>query len=165
MAQGFDYSPKKLMACSSRAEQKQSKKEELDDDFVVLDIAALSPLVAAEIDSTANPRLSLQRTLSRKGSQRAGAEKNTAAAAAAELAGGEEEASVHVAGEGVSSTVAHATSHIGKCRKVAGRRASLGVDPRRVLFFFATLSSMGTLILLYFTLSMSKMADHVADAR
>lgn len=47
------------MACSSRAEQKQSKKEELDDDFVVLDIAALSPLVAAEIDSTANPRLSV----------------------------------------------------------------------------------------------------------
>ncbi|KAH7662192.1 hypothetical protein IHE45_15G116300 [Dioscorea alata] len=163
MAQGFDYSPKKLMACSSRAEQKQGKKEELDDDFVVLDIAALSPLVAAEIDSTASPRLSLQRTLSRKGAQRAGAEKNTAAAV--EPAGGEEEASVHVAGEGVSSTVAHVTSHTGKCRKVAGRRASVGVDPRRVLFFFATLSSMGTLILLYFTLSMGKMTDHVADVR
>ncbi|KAM0952302.1 hypothetical protein DsansV1_C03g0034951 [Dioscorea sansibarensis] len=161
MAQGFDSSTKKLMASSSRAEQRQSKKEELDDDFIVLNIAALSPLVAAEIDSTASPRLS--RTLSRKGTQRAGAEKNTVAAV--EPAGGEEEAGVHVAGEGGSCTVPHATNQTGKCRKVPGRRASLGVDPRRVLFFFASLSSMGTLILLYFTLSMGKMADHAADAR
>ncbi|XP_027159118.1 uncharacterized protein LOC113760650 isoform X2 [Coffea eugenioides] len=30
------------------------------------------------------------------------------------------------------------------------------IDPRRILFFFATLSSMGTILLIYFTLSMNK---------
>ncbi|KAK1260160.1 hypothetical protein QJS04_geneDACA019123 [Acorus gramineus] len=39
-----------------------------------------------------------------------------------------------------------------------GRRSSFyWVGPRRVLMFFATLSSMGTLVLLYFTLSMATM--------
>ncbi|XP_075487186.1 uncharacterized protein LOC142526581 isoform X1 [Primulina tabacum] len=33
---------------------------------------------------------------------------------------------------------------------------SLTVDPRRILFLFATLSSIGTIILIYFTLSMTK---------
>ncbi|XP_022777396.1 uncharacterized protein LOC111318794 isoform X2 [Durio zibethinus] len=31
------------------------------------------------------------------------------------------------------------------------------LDPRRILMFFATLSSMGTILLIYFTLSVSKM--------
>ncbi|OMO76726.1 hypothetical protein CCACVL1_15473 [Corchorus capsularis] len=30
-------------------------------------------------------------------------------------------------------------------------------DPKRILFFFATLSSMGTILLIYFTLSISRM--------
>ncbi|XP_073030129.1 uncharacterized protein [Primulina eburnea] len=33
---------------------------------------------------------------------------------------------------------------------------SLTIDPRRILFLFATLSSIGTIILIYFTLSMTK---------
>jgi len=37
-----------------------------------------------------------------------------------------------------------------------GRRPAPWLDPRRVVFLFATLSSVGTLILLYFTLSMSR---------
>lgn len=32
------------------------------------------------------------------------------------------------------------------------------INPRRVLFFFATLSSMGTIILIYFTLSVGKLS-------
>ncbi|KAJ0983328.1 hypothetical protein J5N97_011583 [Dioscorea zingiberensis] len=160
MAQVFDSSPKKFMASSNQAEEKQSKKEKLDD-FIVLDIAALSPIVAAE-----SPRLSLQRTLSRKGPPRAGGEKcPPVVEPAVASSGGDEGSGVHVAGEGGGCTVPNATSQTGKCRKVAGRRASLGVDPRRVLLFFATLSSMGTLILLYFTISMGKMAGHAAAAR
>ncbi|XP_049356681.1 uncharacterized protein LOC125821309 [Solanum verrucosum] len=31
------------------------------------------------------------------------------------------------------------------------------IDPRRILIFFATLSSMGTILLIYFTLSMTKL--------
>uniref|UniRef100_A0A1D1XFB7 Replicase polyprotein 1ab n=2 Tax=Anthurium amnicola TaxID=1678845 RepID=A0A1D1XFB7_9ARAE len=52
-------------------------------------------------------------------------------------------------------------------RRSHGRRAAAApwFHPRRVLVFFATLSSMGTIILLYFTLSMGKMADGDANAR
>ncbi|XP_044462045.1 uncharacterized protein LOC123193252 isoform X2 [Mangifera indica] len=46
-------------------------------------------------------------------------------------------------------------------RRNSFKRSSLWVlDPKRVLLFFATLSSMGTILLIYFTLSMSK---HNAD--
>ncbi|MQM18157.1 hypothetical protein Taro_051147, partial [Colocasia esculenta] len=48
------------------------------------------------------------------------------------------------------------------CKRAYSRRAtpaSPWLDPRRVLLFFATLSSMGTIILLYFTLSMGTMGD------
>lgn len=34
------------------------------------------------------------------------------------------------------------------------------IDPRRILFFFATLSSVGTILLIYFTLSMNKFGGH-----
>ncbi|XP_065879807.1 uncharacterized protein [Euphorbia lathyris] len=36
---------------------------------------------------------------------------------------------------------------------------SWAIDPKRVLFFFATLSSMGTLLLIYFTLSIGKFGE------
>ncbi|KAG8635242.1 uncharacterized protein LOC110603623 isoform X2 [Manihot esculenta] len=36
--------------------------------------------------------------------------------------------------------------------------SSWAIDPKRVLFFFATLSSMGTILLIYFTLSMGKLS-------
>ncbi|KDP20804.1 hypothetical protein JCGZ_21275 [Jatropha curcas] len=40
---------------------------------------------------------------------------------------------------------------------------SWAIDPKRILFFFATLSSMGTILLIYFTLSMGKLsADDTA---
>lgn len=53
-----------------------------------------------------------------------------------------------------------------KCmtRRSSFRRSSptWTIDPRKILFFFATLSSMGTILLIYFTLSMSKL-DGVND--
>ncbi|KAI3890292.1 hypothetical protein MKW92_034848 [Papaver armeniacum] len=38
------------------------------------------------------------------------------------------------------------------------------MDPRRILLFFASLSSMGTIILIYFTLSIGKFSGDVSDA-
>ncbi|PSS04717.1 E3 ubiquitin-protein like [Actinidia chinensis var. chinensis] len=44
-------------------------------------------------------------------------------------------------------------------KRLSFRRSSpsWAIDPRRILLFFATLSSMGTILLIYFTLSMSKL--------
>ncbi|XP_058194873.1 uncharacterized protein LOC131311425 [Rhododendron vialii] len=42
--------------------------------------------------------------------------------------------------------------------------ASWAVDPRRILLFFATLSSMGTILLIYFTLSMGRQSGVDSDA-
>ncbi|KAK9133529.1 hypothetical protein Scep_013057 [Stephania cephalantha] len=36
------------------------------------------------------------------------------------------------------------------------------MDPRRVLFFFATLSSLGTIILIYFSLSIARLGDNTS---
>ncbi|CAN4078303.1 unnamed protein product [Withania somnifera] len=54
--------------------------------------------------------------------------------------------------------------------KVGGRRFSFRrssnwtIDPRRILLFFATLSSMGTILLIYFTLSIAKLnGEDIAD--
>ncbi|XP_075477301.1 uncharacterized protein LOC142518398 [Primulina tabacum] len=52
------------------------------------------------------------------------------------------------------------TAEESKCgnKRFSFRRSplSLTVDPRRIFFLFATLSSIGTIILIYFTLSMTK---------
>lgn len=40
--------------------------------------------------------------------------------------------------------------------KIYTKQRSFGIGPKQVLLFFATLSSMGTLILIYFTLSINK---------
>ncbi|CAO1944804.1 unnamed protein product [Urochloa humidicola] len=50
-------------------------------------------------------------------------------------------------------------------RRRASRRVPGWRDPRKILFAFAALSSVGTLILLYFTLSMGKMAGGQADGQ
>nr|DAD20580.1 TPA_asm: hypothetical protein HUJ06_022043 [Nelumbo nucifera] len=47
-------------------------------------------------------------------------------------------------------------------RRYSGRRSSWFLDPRRVVVFFATLSSMGTILLIYFTLSISN--NHLISA-
>lgn len=63
-----------------------------------------------------------------------------------------------------TSSVAAANGVTTTESKVGGRRFSFRrssspswtVDPRRILIFFATLSSIGTILLIYFTLSMAK---------
>ncbi|XP_057961968.1 uncharacterized protein LOC131153577 isoform X2 [Malania oleifera] len=44
-----------------------------------------------------------------------------------------------------------------RCPSRRSPSSSCFLDPRRVLFFFATLSSMGTILLIYLTLSVGKM--------
>ncbi|CAL9053755.1 unnamed protein product [Musa banksii] len=127
-----------------------------DDSFVALDIAEL---VAAtdQRDPTASPRVPklVMKSLSRNGSQRSGDGGGGGGGAAVSAKGGpsgrdKPPASAHVAVEGEAAR--------GRCRRAVGcRRPSLWRDPRRVLFVFASLSCMGTLILLYFTLSMGSM--------
>ncbi|NP_001145470.1 uncharacterized protein [Zea mays] len=53
----------------------------------------------------------------------------------------------------------------GAKRRRSSRRVLGWRDPRKILFAFAALSSVGTLILLYFTLSMGKMTGGQADGQ
>ncbi|KAL6332271.1 hypothetical protein AAG906_001986 [Vitis piasezkii] len=144
-------------------------------------------------DTTANSRITLQRSLSRKGSQRGGEKKPNSVASIdadavlatssprAALAGGstlEKPVAVVVAAAAGGTTDHHPVGsqvhhHIAitagnistitesRCisRRYSFRRASPSwlIDPRRILFFFATLSSMGTILLIYFTLSIKRL--------
>ncbi|KAJ7946238.1 putative Transmembrane protein [Quillaja saponaria] len=55
-----------------------------------------------------------------------------------------------------SSTTTPTTENKYFVRRNSFRRGSWGLDPKRVLLFFATLSSMGTILLIYLTLSLNK---------
>lgn len=66
-----------------------------------------------------------------------------------------------VAGHG---TAAATESKIGGRRFSFRRSTNWTIDPRRILLFFATLSSMGTMLLIYFTLSIAKLnGEDIAD--
>ncbi|CAN1222291.1 hypothetical protein LINGRAPRIM_LOCUS539 [Linum grandiflorum] len=135
-------------------------------------------------ESYANSRITLQRSLSRKGFIRGGGggDKKAAEASSAALVGG----SMPEMGTKTTTTVAHsansngqghhqititsAASNIKATTTVDGRcavrrnsfkrsQASWLLDPRKVLFFFATLSSIGTLLLICFTLSIVQSDD------
>ncbi|XP_066390926.1 uncharacterized protein [Miscanthus floridulus] len=135
--------------------------------FVALDVGALSSLAGdagPPGTPTAPPRTpKVMRSLSRKGDRKP----PPAEADANGTAGGGSERPqlfVHVAAgdlgdaPGSARLVVHtplAGTPGSKSRRF-GRRPAPWLDPRRVVFLFATLSSVGTLILLYFTLSMSR---------
>ncbi|KAJ9566620.1 hypothetical protein OSB04_002586 [Centaurea solstitialis] len=59
-----------------------------------------------------------------------------------------------------TATTAIAGDTSTRSRLIAKRSSSFKqtsvINPRRILFFFATLSSMGTILLIYFTLSMAR---------
>ncbi|PVH64967.1 hypothetical protein PAHAL_2G394700 [Panicum hallii] len=142
--------------------------------FVALDVGALSSLAGdagppgtptapprTPTASAAPPRTPVVRSLSRKGDR-----KSADGDANATAGGGGERPQlfVHVAAgdlgdaPGSARLVVHtplAGTPGSKSRRF-GRRPAPWLDPRRVVFLFATLSSVGTLILLYFTLSMSR---------
>ncbi|KAK6917356.1 hypothetical protein RJ641_018107 [Dillenia turbinata] len=54
-------------------------------------------------------------------------------------------------------------SRLGKKSSFKRSSSPWGVNPRRILLFFATLSSVGTILLIYFTLSMSKVDGDALD--
>ncbi|KAJ0510155.1 hypothetical protein HanIR_Chr11g0537461 [Helianthus annuus] len=60
----------------------------------------------------------------------------------------------------ITTTVAAATGTPMKSIPIAKRSSSFKhtsiINPSRILFFFATMSSIGTIMLIYFTLSMAK---------
>ncbi|XP_059661699.1 uncharacterized protein LOC132307838 isoform X2 [Cornus florida] len=66
-----------------------------------------------------------------------------------------------ITGGNISSSSSTTTTTESKCggKRFSFRRSSpsCAIDPRKILFFFATLSSMGTILLIYFTLSMGKL--------
>ncbi|URE27709.1 hypothetical protein MUK42_33340, partial [Musa troglodytarum] len=140
------------------------------DCFVAVDIDEISQhLVANTKDhSSSSPRL-MKKIPSRKGSHGSGVEKEKSKTVAGEEhhgAGGpgwaeKSPLAVHVAieGEAVGLPRAMAPTPDGaRWRRVGARRpTSRWLDPSGLVIVFATLSCMGTLILLYLTLSMGMM--------
>ncbi|KAG5061694.1 hypothetical protein GLYMA_01G240500v4 [Glycine max] len=150
-------------------------------DSFVIDMDAFSS--GHNKDATnANSRITLQRSLSRKGSQRLGDwklnnnatlyDKDTVPAICSPkgtLVGPftpEKPAGMAVGPMGhsmnphVHNLTADNIPTESKCsitrRNSFRRPSSWAIDPKRVLLFFATLSSMGTMLLIYFTLTISK---------
>ncbi|KAJ4703200.1 Transmembrane protein [Melia azedarach] len=144
---------------------------------------------AADKDITANSRITMQRNLSRKGSLRSGgaapspAEKKTNSVAndkdtvATTGPSTPEKPAVAAVGSTDQSSGPHVHHQItittGNIITTPDSRAAMkrnsfnfkrssspwAIDPKRVLFFFATLSSMGTILLIYFTLSIKSSAN------
>ncbi|KAF6162988.1 hypothetical protein GIB67_021137 [Kingdonia uniflora] len=131
--------------------------------------------------TTANSRLTLQRSLSRKGSQRnermitskrdTGGDIRDGAPKAGSMTDStplEKSIMGNMVGEEVTDpfiviqTQPIITTNIEtKCKRYNKQRSSW-VDPWRILLFFATLTSMGTIILIYFTLSIWKLDADVS---
>ncbi|KAJ8459069.1 hypothetical protein OPV22_031995 [Ensete ventricosum] len=140
------------------------------DCFVTVDIDEISEqLVANTKDhSSSSPRL-MKKTPSRKVSHGSGVETEKSKTVEAEEhhgAGGPRWAeksplSAHVAIEGEAVGLPRATAPTpdgARWRRVGARRpTSRRLDPSGVVIVFATLCCVGTLILLYLTLSMGKM--------
>ncbi|XP_006657785.1 uncharacterized protein LOC102710713 [Oryza brachyantha] len=141
--------------------------------FIALDVSALSSLAsegqdtaAATATATAAPPRTprtpkVVRSLSRKGERKPAADGDGNGAAGTGKRPPLSPLFVHVAAADDMSGLRPVHTPVagtpgGKSRRL-GRQPAPWLDPRRVVFFFATLSSVGTLILLYFTLSMSKM--------
>ncbi|XAR53759.1 hypothetical protein NMG60_11022435 [Bertholletia excelsa] len=153
-------------------------------DSFIVDMERLSHLT--DKDTTANSRITLQRNFSRKLSLQRGGEKkmnpntvnekdNVAAATSSPRAGASMPEKPMVVTVGTTDRPTNAQVHhqitimTGKLGATAGetcavsRRRSFkrsapswALDPRRILIFFATLSSMGTILLIYFTLAMAR---------
>lgn len=162
-------------------------------DSFTVDMDRLSHLT--DKDKTANSRITMQRSFSRKGSLQRGNEKKinpsspandrdanigSSASPRAALAGSSTPEKPMVVTVGTTNQPLNSpqlhhqitimTGNIGGATTGAEGRStpkrsgfrrtppSWTVDPRRVVLFFATLSSMGTLLLIYFTLSMGKLS-------
>ncbi|GKV19356.1 hypothetical protein SLEP1_g29632 [Rubroshorea leprosula] len=175
-------SPEETMTTNS---QKLSASDHKSDTFVI-DMESFSHRPNKDINQ--NSRITLQRSLSRKGSQRVEKKINNSNSTASDrdsfVASSPRGSSTpeKPVGAAVGTTIDHGGSKInppihhhqitltsGSITSTASesrfpfrrnsfkRSAPPWLDPKRVLLIFATLSSMGTILLIYFTLSISKM--------
>ncbi|CAD5167391.1 unnamed protein product [Musa acuminata subsp. malaccensis] len=155
---------------STRELKPDTSERETFDCFVAVDVDEISQqlVVNTKGHSSSSPRLT-KKIPSRKGSHGSGVEKEKSKTVEGEElpgAGGHGWAeksplSVHVAMEGEAVGIPRAmapTLDGARWRRVGARRpTSRWLDPSGIVVVFATLSCMGTLILLYLTLSMGKM--------
>ncbi|KAG6638955.1 uncharacterized protein LOC122279139 isoform X1 [Carya illinoinensis] len=161
-----------------------------ESDSFVIDMESFSR--GPNKDITSNSRITLQRSLSRKGPQRGGEKKITqttntitaaaaanerdhtvvtatssprgsstpeklAAAAAAGTMDNSSSPQVHQITITTGNMISTPTESRCISRRNSFRRPPWVLDPKKILFFFATLSSMGTILLIYFTLSIGKL--------
>ncbi|XP_050148571.1 uncharacterized protein LOC126623658 isoform X1 [Malus sylvestris] len=151
-------------------------------DSFVIDMESFSH-GGTDKDVTANSRVS--RNVSRKWSQRGGEKKiirnvksndkevsSTTASPFATVVGSstpeksplavgtiDQSSNPHVHHQITVTAANIGTTTEGRCvvrRNSFRRSSSWRIDPKRVLFFFATMSSIGTILLIYFTLSIAK---------
>lgn len=150
-------------------------------DNFVIDMDAFSHGINKDNTNNANSRITLQKSLSRKGSQRGGcgAEKKSnsntkdgdATLATSSPRGPEKPAAAAIGSTDIPQVHHQITITTGNIittpdsksgfRRNSFKRSShsWAIDPKRVLLFFATLSSLGTILLIYFTLSLKYSAD------
>ncbi|KAL5730928.1 hypothetical protein ACHQM5_003707 [Ranunculus cassubicifolius] len=147
----------------SNQSQSSLETSKVSDSFIV-DIENLSPRTIKE-ENSANSKISvkLQRNLSRKASQR---ERNRMSSgdtdefSTATTITGNCETDKSIASPMASSGTKDSTRITTmRCNsmKYSKERTSF-IDPKRVVLFSATLSSMGTMVLIYLTLSISKIS-------
>ncbi|KAK4857721.1 hypothetical protein QYF36_005139 [Acer negundo] len=200
-ASGFEENKNNKVSILDHVNGYQYNAIKKSDSFVIDMDTFSGPINKDHIN--ANSRITLQRSLSRKGSQRGGAAAASAAAAAAaekkinsnindrdtivstssprghgmapekqtmaaavvgaDQSGGERAQGLHhhqitiTTGNMISRSGSPENRSAMKMRNSFKRSSSTWViDPKRVLLFFATLSSMGTILLIYFTIAVGK---------
>ncbi|XP_076952199.1 uncharacterized protein LOC143625857 [Bidens hawaiensis] len=153
-----------LWTCEKGAQKVSVCDENLNmkSDSFQVDMEAFSHLTNK--DATFNSRLNLPRSLSRKEDKKvSNPSVDNEREAIFSPKGNPESQSHHqitITTTATAVTTVNATGtsmksiHMGK-RSSSFKQTSI-INPRRILFFFATLSSMGTILLIYFTLSMAK---------
>ncbi|KAL8507523.1 hypothetical protein ACS0TY_018171 [Phlomoides rotata] len=127
-------------------------------DSFVVDVERFSHLIHKK-DINGNSAITLQRNVSRKGCFKSGNNniKPTTLPAAAPPLHGPVKAIVMTLG---SPKFHHHQILVKKGTPAASENKQFGppsIDPRRILMFLATLSSLGTILLIYFTLSIGKL--------
>ena len=129
-----------------------------EDSFVAIDMESLLLLTSPTDPQSPsqNPRFQTYKSFSRKGSNQERERKAPEVGSTASTSGVEEiciESKLAISVTGDQGTSGAVTPIVSRSKRI-GKRSSIWLDPRRVVVMFATLSSVGTLVLLYLTLSM-----------
>ncbi|CAM8991622.1 unnamed protein product [Rhodiola kirilowii] len=179
----FEMVTQRISVVSDQSNELGYNKEKGDSFLVDIDGFGHSE----DKDSSPNSHITWQRNLSRKGSLRGAGEKRMCSSPTSNERDGSlvSVASSSPKAVGTSDQPANSPSHhqititagnVGTNdadSKWSNRRSysfrrpppTWAIDPRKILFFFATLSSMGTILLIFLTLSMRKtvMEDGVLE--